>query len=56
MLLCIVDYYSKIPVVKKADGLSAANLNRAAKIVFTEFGLPKKIVLDAGWNSISEEI
>ena len=50
MLICIVDYYSKFPIVKKADGLSADDLIRGAKIVFAEFGLPKKIVSDAGTN------
>ena len=43
-------YYSKLPVVKKADGLSADDLIRTAKIAFAEFGLPKKIVSDAGIN------
>ena len=38
--------------MKKADGLSADDLIRAAKIVFVEFGLPKKIFLDAGMNFI----
>ena len=40
MLLYIVDYCSKFPIVKKADSLSADNLITAAKFVFTEFGLP----------------
>ena len=44
-LLCI---HSKFPLVKKTDGFSADNLTRAAKIVFAEFGLPRKIVSDAG--------
>ena len=26
MLLCIVDYYSKFPIMKKAEGLSADDL------------------------------
>ena len=38
-LLCIVDYYSKFPVMMRADGLSEDDLIRAAIIVFTEFGL-----------------
>ena len=42
MILCIVDYYRKLPIVKEVDGLSAEDLIRAAKIVFTKFGLPKK--------------
>ena len=41
-LLCIVDYYSKFPVVKKTDGLLVDNLVRMAKNVFTEFGLQRK--------------
>ena len=41
--------------MKKADGLSADGLIRAAKIVFTEFGLPKKTILDAGMNFISDK-
>ena len=27
-LLCIVDYYTKFPIVKKADGFTAADLIR----------------------------
>ena len=54
-LFCIVDYYSKFPVVKKAYGFSADNLIRAVKIVFAEFGLPKKTVSDAATNFISDK-
>ena len=43
--LCIVDCYSKFPIVKKSDGLSANKLIRTVKIVFNEFGLLKKINL-----------
>ena len=49
-LLCIVDYYSKFPVMKKENALSVDNLIREAKIVFTEFGLSKRIVPDTGTN------
>ena len=49
----IVEYYSKLPIVKKADGLSADSLITAAKIVFMEFNLLKEIVWDAGMNFIS---
>ena len=55
-LLFIVDYYSIFPVVKKTDGLSAGNLIRAVKIVFAEFGLPKKLVSDVGMNFISDKL
>ena len=44
MLLCIVHYYRKFPIVKKVDGLSADDMIRAAKIVFADSELPKKIV------------
>ena len=48
MQLCIVGYYSKFSIMKKAEGLPTDDLIGAAKIVFTEFGLPKKIISDAG--------
>ena len=54
-LLYIIDYYSKFPVIKKTDSLLAANLFRVVKIVFAEFGLPKKIVYDAGTNFMSDK-
>ena len=40
--------------MEKGDGLSADDLVREAKIVFAEFGLLKKIVLDAGTNFLSD--
>ena len=40
--ICIVDYYSKLPIMKKADGMSADNLIRAAMNMSVEVGLPKK--------------
>ena len=42
-LLCIVDYYSKFPVIKKRVDLLADNLIRSLKIVCKDFRLPKKI-------------
>ena len=38
----MVDYCSKFLIVKKADSLAADDLVKVAKIVFIEFGLPKK--------------
>ena len=49
-LLCIVDYYSKFPIIKKADSLAVDGLVKAVKIAFVEFGLPMKIISDAGVN------
>ena len=42
-LLCIVDYYSKFPIVKKVAGLSAADLLKIAMLIFAEYGLPKRL-------------
>ena len=42
----------------RADGLPAGGLIRAAKVVFTEFALPKKKknrrYIDAGMNFVSD--
>ena len=53
---CIVDYYSKFPVVKKTYDLSANNLATVVNIVFAKFGFPKKIVFDACKNFLSENL
>ena len=55
ILLHIVDYYRKFPVVKKTNDLLVVDLIRTAKIVFVEYGLPKKIVSNAGTNFISDK-
>ena len=51
--LCIVDYNSKFPIVKRLEGMSAENHNNAVKIIFTEYGIPQKIKSDAGTNFVS---
>ena len=55
--ICIVDYHSKFPVVKKngMDGLSADSLIAAVKVIFVEYGIPHRIMSDAGSNFISEK-
>ena len=55
VLLSTVDNYCKFPIMKKSKGLSADDLIRAAKITFAEFGLPNKIVSDAGTNFVSDK-
>ena len=50
MLLCIVDYYSMFPIVKKVGSLAADDLVQVAKMIFVEYGLPKKMISDAGMN------
>ena len=49
-----VDYYRKFSIMKRADEPSADDLFRAIKVIFTEFGLPKKTVSDAGTNFMSD--
>ena len=41
-LLCIADYY-KFPIVKKVGSLSTHDLVQMAKLIFTEYGLPKTL-------------
>ena len=53
--LCIVDYHSKLPVIKKMVDLSADSLILSCIIIFSEYGLPKKIVSDAGSIFISDK-
>ena len=36
------------------DGHLADNMNRAVKITFKEFGVPTKVLSDAGTNFISD--
>ena len=50
--LCMVDYESKFPIIKRLEGLSAKNLTNAVKIIFAEYGIPQKIMSDAGTNFV----
>ena len=43
-LSCIVECYSKVPVVKRVESLSAKYLITAAKVLFAEIGLFRKLV------------
>ena len=38
--LCIVDYHSKFPVIKRMEGLSMESLITTIKIIFAEYGIP----------------
>ena len=53
--LCIVDYHSKFPIIKKTEDVSADNLILTYKIIFAEYGLPKEIMSDSGGNCISDK-
>ena len=53
--LCIVDYHHKFWVMEQVGGFSADNLIKKCKIIFSEYGLPTKIVSDTGINFISQK-
>ena len=53
--LCVVDYHSKFPVVKQIDGLTTESLIKMCKIIFTEYGFPRRIKSDAGTNFVSKK-
>ena len=50
-----VDYNNKFPVIKRLGGLSAGNLIKMVKTMFTEYGIPHKLMLDAGTNFVSDK-
>ena len=54
--LCVIDNHNKFLIVKKTEGLSADSLISAFKVVFSEYGIPKRIMSDVdGNNFISEK-
>ena len=53
--LCIVDYHSKFPVIKKTENLSADSLILMCKVIFAEYRLPKKKMSDSGSNFVSDK-
>ena len=52
----MVNYHSKFPVIKQVEGFSTDNLMKMCKMVFSEYGLPSKIVSDLGTNFLSEKL
>ena len=52
--LCIVDCYSKFPVIKRMEGLSTDCLITTTKVIFAEYGIPCKLMSDAGTNFVSD--
>ena len=44
----------QIPIVKRLEGLSVENLTNTVKTIFTEYGIPHKIMSDAGTNFVSD--
>ena len=54
--LCMIDYHSKFPIIKKTKGLSADSLILACKTIFSEYRIPKRIRSDVGRKFISEKV
>ena len=53
--LCVVDYNSKFPIVWKLQGLSVEHLINTVSAIFTEYGIPHKLMSDQGTNFVSEK-
>ena len=53
--LCMIDYHSIFLIIKKTKGLSADSQILACKLIFSEYGMPKRIMSDAHRNFISEK-
>ena len=53
--LCIIDYHSKFPIIKKTEDMSADSIIIMCKVIFAEYGLPKKIMSDSGGYFISDK-
>ena len=53
--LCIIDYHSKFPVIKRLEGLSAVSLITTTKIIFAKYDIPQKLMSDTGTNFVSDK-
>ena len=53
--LGLIDYHSKLPVIKRTDIFSALSVILICKIVFAEYRLPMKISSDTCGNSFQEK-
>ena len=53
--LCIIDYHSKLPIIKKTEDLSEDSLILSSKVIFAEYRPPNKIMSDSYGNFISDK-
>ena len=53
--LCIIDYHSKFPVIKRMEGLSLESQIATTKVIFAEYVIPHKIMSDTGTNFVSDK-
>ena len=54
MLQYNLDYYSKFLIVRNMGSPAADDKVQMAKMMFAEYWLPRKIILEAGTNFASE--
>ena len=52
--LCVVDYNSKFPIIRRLQALSVEHLISAVTTIFSEYDILQKIMSDAGTNFVSE--
>ena len=52
--LCIADYHSKLPVIEQIQGPIADKLIIRCKIMFAEYGIPRRQMSDTGPHFNSE--
>ena len=53
--ILVADYYSKFPVVKKLTSTTSSAIILQMKSIFSEFGIPSKLISDNGPQYASEE-
>ena len=53
--LCIIDYLSKFPVIHQLGDHTAECLIDTCKDIFSEYGIPRRIMSDAGSNFNSQQ-
>ena len=53
--LIVVDYYSRYPIIRKLDNITAKTVSDKFTSLILEFGIPQEIVADFGTQYTSEE-
>ena len=53
--VCIIDYHSKLPIIKRMDELSTESLISTTKVIFAEYGILHRLMSDTGPNFIFEK-
>ena len=52
--MCIVEPRGKFPVIKQIAGISADDLIKTCRIIFSKYGLPSKLMSHSGTNYFRE--